>query len=324
MEQPVKQEVIKAKAEKIEQPKVLGKIKLEEKRSKADKKGKKTAETKSAKGKKKKIAEEEIEAPVAEIREKEIVPPVISEETPVETSDQLQHPEEEIEKDVPYRTEREKLTGPTILGKINLPVDPPKKKPVASSATYQEDKLNKKKKRRRTDKRVNISKQLSTNKPSDPAKPGWSKAKPDFHKKKSQVGPEVTDKQIQDQIKATLARLSGGGKSRSSKMRRMKREEKQHEQEVIAEEAAKSKTIQVTEFVSANELAKLLGVPVTEIISTCMSLGLFVSINQRLDAETLTVVSEEFGYKVEFVSVDVQEAIQDKPDDLIIYSQELR
>ncbi len=85
-------------------------------------------------------------------------------------------------------------------------------------------------------------------------------------------------------------------------MRRQKREAHHQEREVIAEEAAKSKTIQVTEFVSANELAKLIGVPVTDIISTCMSLGLFVSINQRLDAETLTVVSEEFGYKVEFVS----------------------
>src|SRR5205085_8754563 len=83
----------------------------------------------------------------------------------------------------------------------------------------------------------------------------------------------------------------------------------QHEQNVI----------KVTGFVSANELAQLMSVPVTQIISTCMSLGMFVSINQRLDAETLTVVAEEFGYKVEFVSADVQEAIkeeEDKPEDL--------
>ena len=119
-----------------------------------------------------------------------------------------------------------------------------------------------------------------------------------------------------------MARLSPTGKSKASKYRRQKREEVSHklqqEQERIEEG---KKVIKVTEFVTANELATMMHVPVTDIISTCMSLGLFVSINQRLDAETLTLVADEFGYKLEFVSVDVQEAIdghnvEDDPDDI--------
>ncbi|MFM7767867.1 MAG: translation initiation factor IF-2, partial [Bacteroidota bacterium] len=123
-------------------------------------------------------------------------------------------------------------------------------------------------------------------------------------------------KEIQDQIKATLARLSGsGGKTKGSKYRKEKREALRREEETAAEELNLNKTIKVTEFVTASELAKMLNVPVTQIIATCMSLGIIVSINQRLDAETLSVVADEFGFKVEFVSADVQDAIQDKPDD---------
>ncbi|MEP7171783.1 MAG: translation initiation factor IF-2 N-terminal domain-containing protein, partial [Bacteroidota bacterium] len=317
-ETPAEPEIIKAKADKIEQPKVLGKIKLEEKPTKEEKKAKKAAAAKPVKGKKKKEEPgKEVDSPDAEVKsEASSIPPDIADEKPGEIIDDAIAPsDEEEQKDaLPYRTEREKLSGPTILGKINLPVDPPKKKPVATSGTYENDRLNKKKKRRRSDKKVNITKQVSSAKPAE-ARPDWKKGRPDFGKKKREVNPEVTDKQIQDQIKATLARLSGGGKSRASKMRKQKREAHHQEREVIAEEAAKSKIIKVTEFVSANELAKLIGVSVTDIISTCMSLGLFVSINQRLDAETLTVVAEEYGYKLEFVSVDVQEAIQDKPDE---------
>ena len=111
-----------------------------------------------------------------------------------------------------------------------------------------------------------------------------------------------------------MARLSGGGKSKSSKQRRARRDERLEEQEALAQQSSEQKIIKVTEFVSANDLSKMMDVPVTQIISTCMSLGMFVSINQRLDAETLTVVAEEFGYKVEFVAADVQESIEVEPD----------
>jgi translation initiation factor IF-2 len=127
--------------------------------------------------------------------------------------------------------------------------------------------------------------------------------------------------EIQNQIKETLARLSGSGKSKAAKYRKLKRESiNQQMQAELEKQEEEKKILKVTEFVSANQLAKMMDVPVTEIISTCMSLGLFVSINQRLDAETISIVAEEFGYKVEFVTVASLETIQeeeDKPEDLI-------
>ncbi|HTB30669.1 MAG TPA: translation initiation factor IF-2, partial [Bacteroidia bacterium] len=133
--------------------------------------------------------------------------------------------------------------------------------------------------------------------------------------------PELTDEEIQNQIKETLARLSGSGKSKAAKYRRMKRDLMSEKAQQEAEQAAaEGKVIKVTEFVSANELAKMMSVPIQDVISTCMSLGLFVSINQRLDAETISIVAEEFGHKVEFVSIDVQESVrieEDKEEDLM-------
>lgn len=133
----------------------------------------------------------------------------------------------------------------------------------------------------------------------------------------------MSEEDIQKQIKETLARLSAPGKSKTSKHRREKRqsianemeEERMHEQE-------EKKILKVTEFVTANELATMMNIPVTKVISTCMTLGVFVSINQRLDAEILSVVAEEFGFKVEFTSIDVQEAIAendepDRPEDMV-------
>ena len=120
-----------------------------------------------------------------------------------------------------------------------------------------------------------------------------------------------------------MARLGPVGKSKASKHRKLKRDaisQQTQKEQFILEEG--KKFIRVTEFVTANDLATMMNVPVTDIISTCMALGLFVSINQRLDAETLTLVADEFGFKVEFVSVEVQEAIhhkdeEDNPEDLV-------
>jgi translation initiation factor IF-2 len=220
------------------------------------------------------------------------------------------------------------LTGPNILGKIELPVDPPKKKPVASSGGTSE--VDRKKKRKRTDRRaggisVPQDKSRPDNRGTTQQRPPGAPSRPAHQRgprKDFKPGPKVepTEKEIQDQIKATLARLSGGGKSKGSKMRRAKRSAFETEKQEQQAEDASKKIIQVTEFVSANELAKMMNVQVQQIISTCMTLGMFVSINQRLDAETLTVVAEEFGYTVEFVAADVQESIkeeEDKPEDLL-------
>ncbi len=316
-------------------------VKQAEKKKETEKKKTKEKEVEPVKAKEKekekapvKSKEKEIEVaevkveetPIPETKAPEVVKEEIVAEQPPIVEPDVVAPAADV-KDVPFRMDRDKLTGPTILGKIVLPVDPPKKKPVASSSTIDDDK--RKKKRKRTEKKVNASDNTATPRPhteirTEPWKrpggpPGGGGGNAGGGAKGKKYTPpakvEPTEKEIQDQIKATLARLSGAGKSKSSKHRKEKREAYHKAEEVAAEEATQSKTIKVTEFVSANELAKLIGVPVTDIIATCMSLGIIVSINQRLDAETLTVVADEFGYKVEFVSVDVQEAIQEKADD---------
>ena len=260
----------------------------------------------------------------------------------------------------------DKLSGPNIIGKIELPVDPPKKKPVASSSDFESGQRKRKRKDKPGGPQGNNAQggqnrgpgqgqgQGGQNRgpggpggqnrgpggpggpnrgPGGPNRgpggqggpnrgPGGPNRGPGGPNRGPNRGPggapsgpkaEPTEKEIQDQIKATLARLSGTGKSKASKFRKEKRELHAKRQEQMDDQSAE-KVIKVTEFVSANELAKMMNVPVNQIIATCMSLGLFVSINQRLDAETITVVAEEFQYKVEFVSADVQESITDEVD----------
>ncbi|MFM9056177.1 MAG: translation initiation factor IF-2 [Bacteroidota bacterium] len=311
-------EVIKAKAE-VEAPKILGKIELEPKgKKKTTKPAVEPAPEKSeseAKTTKKKsptakveeppVADQPVVAPTAEV-----TPPVApaAEAPPTEGSVVPEHISVRVDK----------LSGLNILGKIELPVEQPKKKPVASSSDFEGDT----RKRKRKDSGTPGGGQATAGgRPAPGARPGQQGPGGRRDARPGQRGggapapkAEPTDKEIQDQIKATLARLSGGGKSRASKLRREKRDLHAQRQEALAEQQSE-KLIKATEFVSANELAKMMNVPVNQIISTCMSLGLFVSINQRLDAETISVVAEEFGYKVEFVSAEVQESIQDEVED---------
>lgn len=225
------------------------------------------------------------------------------------------------------KTKVEKLVGPNIIGKIELPVEKKfeKKKPVASSS---DDKVKpKRKKRKRIRKDVPAKDGATTTtdnkqKKTDDKGRGRSKPKPPTRGRRGrEAKPELTEEEVQKQIKETLARLSGTGKSKASKYRRQKRDlvHKQKEQDAIEKEEDKKNLI-VVEFVTANELATMMNVAVTEVISVCMQLGLFVSINQRLDAETITLVSEEFGFNVAFetaeIALDTQEEEADKPEDL--------
>jgi translation initiation factor IF-2 len=135
------------------------------------------------------------------------------------------------------------------------------------------------------------------------------------------VKAEVNEEDVQRQIKETLARLTTKGKSsKSSKYRKDKRDAvSQRQQEQMAQEAKESKLLKITEFVTASDLANMMNVPVVRVISTCMSIGIVVSINQRLDAETINIVTEEFGFKTEYVSAEVVEAIaveEDREEDL--------
>lgn len=271
---------------KLEELKVISKIDLPE------------APAKKGRGKKKEEPKKEKE------EEPKKTEPVAETEKPVEKAPEK--PEPPKEDFMP--TQVNKLEGPTIIGKIDLP------KPVASSAGPKDGGQKKR-------KRI-FKKEYSKEDLIDAHKEGGTARKGPGHRKEQERRPELTDEEIQAQIKETLARLSGqGGKSKAAKYRREKRqainEKMQQEAEKIEEE---KKILKVTEFVSANELAKMMNVPIQDVISTCMNLGLFVSINQRLDAETISIVAEEFGHKVEFVSVDVQEAIkveEDKPEDLL-------
>lgn len=256
--------------------------------------------------------------------ETETTVPEVKEETVVPEKKTVEPPKEDF-----FETKVEKLEGPKIMGKIELPVKEERKKPVASSSSNVG--ADNKKKRKRIKKSFGGSTLGDTweQKPGDANASGTGartdnrgpRGKFNTNPNNRNAKVELTPEQIQAQIKETLARLSGGGKSKASKHRKSKREAVSERMAEEAEmNAQEKKVIKVTEFVSANQLAQMMNVPVNEIISTCMSLGMFVSINQRLDAETIAIVAEEFGYKLEFVSVEVQEAIkeeEDKPEDLL-------
>ncbi len=150
----------------------------------------------------------------------------------------------------------------------------------------------------------------NSNKNNDPRR---QKNKP---RKVQPLKPEVSDEDVAKQVRETLARLTN--KSRGSKGAKYRREKRENAREVAEQaaslEAKESKTLKLTEFVTANELAAMMNVPVTQIIATCMSIGIMVSINQRLDAETIDLVAEEFGFKTEYVSADVTEAVTEEAD----------
>ena len=138
------------------------------------------------------------------------------------------------------------------------------------------------------------------------------------HPKQTPVQPEVSDEEVAKQVRETLARLTNksGKMGKGAKYRREKREAiRQGMEEDLANEAAESKVLKLTEFVTANELATMMNVPVTKIIATCMSIGIMVSINQRMDAETINLIAEEFGFTTEYVSAEVSAAVSEEEDD---------
>ena len=134
--------------------------------------------------------------------------------------------------------------------------------------------------------------------------------------KEQQPKQEISDEDVAKQVKETLARLTNKQKgSKGAKYRKEKREQvRERQEEERLEAKAESKVLKLTEFVTANELATMMDVPVTKVIGTCMSIGIMVSINQRMDAETIDLVAEEFGFKTEYVSADVQDAIAEEED----------
>lgn len=272
--------------------------------------------------------------------------PVIVKETPKEKIEEVFINEElkleevavdnssEENKDNFIETQYVKLSGPKVLGeKVDLSqFNRPKKQMVTASQNKEgnlsEEAKKDKKKRRRIKQSQTQAKtiQPQTASPQDAQKNKLKKddKKSKFNKPKKELKKvEINSDEIEKQIKETLARLSPIGKSKASKHRREKRQTiSQQQQHEFEQEIENQKILKVTEFVTANELATMMDIPVTKIISSCMSLGMFVSINQRLDAEAIQLISEEFGFTTEFVSAEVVEAIEeteehDRTEDMV-------
>ncbi len=218
------------------------------------------------------------------------------------------------------KTKVKKLDGPKVVGKINIneylekekELEKKRKKDKEAAKAERKKQAEKKKRKRIKKGKVSVS---DSNKERSKRKPSTKK------KKKGKAKTEVTDEDVQKQIKNTLARLENKKqKSKAAKYRRDKRDavSKKKEEERIKEEAEQN-VIKVNEFASVNELASMMDHPVTELIATCMNIGLNVSINQRLDAETMTLIADEFGFEIEFVNADdfeEHEEVEEREEDL--------
>ncbi|MDX9947868.1 MAG: translation initiation factor IF-2 [Bacteroidales bacterium] len=309
--EPEKKEKAKAPIDlhivgKIDLDKVAKESRPAKKEEKEPVKSKKPAREQKAPVTEKEVPEEVVQKPVEE--------PVVTPEVPAEVQEEpvaAQAAEEEKADSGIFKPHVEKLMGLTVVGKINLPVEEKKKSGYQQVNVGGDSDFRRKKKRKRITKEKEVapvSKPLPTDKKTTQAKKPLLRKRP--------VRTEVDEGEVQKQIKETLARLTTKGKSKGSRYRREKRDLislKNRETEDRIEE--EKNILKVTEFVSANELASMMNVPVTEIISTCMNLGLFVSINQRLDAETLALLADEFGHKIEFVSAELQETVKEEEDE---------
>ena len=230
-----------------------------------------------------------------------------------------------------------RLTGPKVLGKIDLDAinanTRPKKKSKEELRKERNEKRNPagKKRARIGNERVDVSAEAKKNNAGGSNGAGGNQnrnnqnrndrnaAKGQGKKGKKGNAPAqpVSDEDVAKQVKETLARLQakGAGKGKGAKYRKEKREaaRERHEEDLMRRDA-ESRVLKLTEFVTANELATMMDVPVTQVIGTCMSIGIMVSINQRLDQETIEMVADEFGFSTEFVSAEVQEAIVEEVD----------
>ena len=340
-EESKKVEEIKTEVE-VKGPKVLGKIDLSAmaKPAKGKKKAEKAAKTDKAEPKPVEAEEKKQEQAVEEQPEKETVAqpeaevaqPAESQEPPKPQVEEESGPEEpEVEiftTGTPVLKNTINVVGKIDLSAINQSTRPKKK----TKEERRTERLNKekarqaeaegKKKRKRIGKeKIDIEK--SAQQIQSDARQGKGDVKSGKRKKekaKRPFKPEVSEEDVQRQVKETLARLTAKTQKKSAKWRREKREAvREEEQAEAAMLAAEQKTLKLTEFVTANDLAAMMNVPVNKVIGTCMNLGVMVSINQRLDAETINIVADEFGFKTEYESADVAEAIheeEDSPEDL--------
>ena len=275
-------QVIKAKSS-VEGPKTVGKIDLDPVKSK---------EIKSEPKKEESVKLDEISSNTT-----------VNKQKTTTISNKLS----ENSKSGKLETNYAKLSGPKSTGEtIDLSQFNKEKKSSSSKPSDDPNRASSKRKRRR------ISKVGGDNTNNQKAKHNKHKNKP----KNQTTKIEPTAEEVQKQVRETLEKLQGKSlKGKGAKYRRDKRDQhRQQTEKELEQQEIESKTLKVTEFVTANEVASMMDVSVTEIISACMSLGMMVTMNQRLDAETLTIVAEEFGYSVDFVTADIEEAIEEISD----------
>lgn len=280
----------------------------------------------------------EAEEPTPEVKKAETVEAEVEEPAPeAEKKDEAETTEEKP-KNKMVRAETPELRGLKIQGKIDLDKfqkpkkkkkekekEKPKAKGTPASDKPTKDSDNKQKGQESDDqnrrKRKRTRRRVSTTPQGGGQNRGGNRRRDNRGGNRNQRDEikEVSQKEIEEKIKATMARISGGGKKKRQKMRRDNRERLREKQELIEQERQTDK-LQLTEFVSVTELASLMDVPVTEVITTCMNLGVIVSINQRLDAEIIELLAEEFNHEVEFISVEEQAdeefEIEDDDEDL--------
>ena len=292
-------------------PKIVGKIDLNSinTKTKPDSKSKKEKEEEK---KKRKKASEEVVLKAKEEREKEELRKATEAKQKLEEEKQaeIDKKKEEAEKNF-IKTEFKELQKPKILGKIEIKEEP---KPQKNKNKLGADSANKKRKRR---KRLPKKQPLTANKIIS----GTEKKKVHQNTKRFKKRPEVSEADVQKQVRETLAKLTNKTKKTAVTHRKQKREEKHQQIQEQLEQQEKEKSIlKVTEFISANELAKLMNINVNEVISTSFDLGKMVTINSRLDAELIAIIAEEYGFEIQFISVtetDIVEEIVDKEEDLL-------
>jgi translation initiation factor IF-2 len=295
LDQIAQREALKTNKVSLEKPKTLGKIDLES----LNKPTPKDKEEKPLVEKEEEVKPVEVKKPEEEIKEKPAVAaPVKKPEEKKQLVDEAEKPAEVNET---LKTQYTKLTGPKKTGQtINL------------------DEVNKKEKtvedaRKRKRKRISKDVKPSANKNNNSNNRGQQrKGRPNTVVKKE----EPTEEEVQKQIRETLEKLQGkSNKSKGAKYRRDKRvQHRQKSEEEMAQIEAESKVLKVTEFITVGEVATMMNISSTEIISACMSLGIMVTMNQRLDAETLSIVADEFGYEVTFEKAELEENIEEVID----------
>ncbi len=320
------QEVIVTTKVELEGPKTVGKIDLDKlnpskpkpaevEKPKEEVNPEKEEVKEEVKEKKIETPQPVIEEPKVEEKPKEVVQEKKKEEPEVKTNSESEEPEK-------IKTKYQKLDGPNFTGKkLDLSeFDKDKKLAEERKEKQKQEKENKKKR-----KRIRKDVKLDDVKPSDNSSGNNNNNRPHKgggggnHNNRLPRRPqtELTDEEVSKQIKETLEKLTNKGvKSKASKHRRDKRKERREMEAMEMEAMEKDKTLQVTEFVTVNELASLMDVAVTEVISACMSLGIMVTMNQRLEADTIQLVADDFGYDVVFSNVEEDLEVEDETEDI--------